>query len=272
MSKWVAVLMIVLVVVILKRRRDHRTGLLAGLVVVLAMLRLLYPMWGDTPADRYIKKDLQVMTDGLATKLAERHPGARIVILGTAGLPEKDYLAVTYRPTETVLARALTRRGLSVEQVGFPIAPPPSAPVVEWKDEEDVDPAEWELAPRDKPLDPLDLALAGAGPLNRMLRELENRADVVILMLPLDPDMVPEELPLKGDGPHLVLMAPPGWPDLNEAMNTTVLDTALMYRPNISRLTTKRWPKNDAEAFDQRFFLVTPESTGSPASGGSENE
>lgn len=215
----------------LKKQNNKGAGPLSLLGLVLVVLNLLFSIWGGSPAERRLEEGRSVMIDGLTQSLAERHPGARFVLLGTTGLPEDNFLVSTYKHIEVDLSKALSSEGFSVERAGFPNASSldPQA-VTEWL---------------------MDGELAGAETLNTILQDLNGKADVVVVVLPIASDIQPEDLPLKGEAPHLVLLASPGWPDLPSAIETTVLDTVLVNRSG---------GESDREGseFDRRYTLVTP--------------
>lgn len=99
--------------------------------------------------------------------------------------------------------------------------------------------------------------MVSANLLTRRLLELKDRADVVIMGLPLSPSFGSEDLPAKGTAPHLVVLCAPQWDDFEAVMETSVLDIVLMFRLGSTALLKKEWPRNNAEAFDERYYFLT---------------
>jgi hypothetical protein len=260
MLTFLMLILIVLAVVLAKKQNQPGAAGCAVLVVILVIFKSASPLWSGTAGERNFEKARQVMCSGVAKKVADRYPDSKVVILGQQNGPASSGT----RELVSQLAKGLKKGGMAVEVMDFP-----STATSDFADPQPGDgfgpvelPPEWapELDPKLAPTAVWDMALANIEPLYDLLLELNGSVDVVIITIPLSLDMAPEDLPASGESPHLVLMDPPDWIDLQSVMEKTALDAVLMYRPSAAKLVTKKWPKNDEKAFDQRFQLLTPQN------------
>ena len=229
-------------------------GIVAVILIIFSFLRIFNP-WAETAGEKNIRKARQVMAQGLARKVAERYPDSRIVVLvADESTRDRENLAGISELTAQLL-KSLNRRGLQVETRPCPMIFPEAPAAANQSLPEDLDRAD--LIAEEEAQWGGESPTADSNALVDLLNELNDRADAVVITIPLDYWIRPRDLPKKGKAPPLVLMHPPVWPDMGSAMQDTALDLVLLYRAETSQLVTKRWPRDDKVAFDQRFYFAT---------------
>lgn len=247
-----------LTLVLLKKEQRGMAGGCATLLILLVIGQGIYASFSGTRGERNIVRAQEVISEGVAQKIAERYPRAKVVILGLRETPNMNWMNEGYLEIQKQLAQACKKRKLKVEILPYKTG-------LDEKDSILLDPelgiADGELGALSAE-NPAEPEMVSAKLLTRRLLELKGSADVVIMSLPLPPDFGPSDLPAKNAAPHLVVLCAPPWDDFEAVMESSVLDVVLKYRLGSTQLLKKEWPRDNAEAFEERYYFFTAGSKG----------
>jgi hypothetical protein len=255
-------------VVLLRKAKQGSAGarpaaaVCALLTLVLAVGRMVVGGEGNQGEDAVESYRLyqEVCGTYLGQELALRHTGARVVILVPPRLGGMPEASLVQESLVNSLQAALQAGGASAEvrEVAIPedtLAQ--SRPAGEGTEDPEAqsDLSEFGMMEYGMSFD--------TERLSGVLSELQGEADLVVCTMDMAAGVAPGSLPEVGSAPLLVLL--PLWiEDLASVLETTVLDAVVLHQddPDLWQADTSV-PDDLAEAFHQRFVLVTKENVAS---------
>lgn len=243
-------------VTLLLKKRMTQAAICAVLLLTLAALRpFLQPSISDRAA-RFDRKNASVLATGLARKVVERHPGKRIALVVGAEIEGlTDDAGLKQKEEEDRLAGSFRKLGAEPIVTPLPLDDATRARLAQARERKSDDPDfSPELAYYTAKM--TVLMAYGEKEIGDILRQLNGKADIVVWMPPLSATLRAVGLPARGSAPDLVLLKA-RIDDPAKALQQSVLDMYLTYRPDASWELDYQWPANDQEAFDHRYAIAS---------------